>query len=81
MKSLSKTQPKTRLLPIMALGIASFALIACQQEPETETVVMEESATPVATTVEEPLVAAKVILFVDVFLIGVTLLKRIPSLI
>ena len=53
MKSLSKTQPKTRLLPIMALGIASFALIACQQEPETETVVIEESAAPVATTVEE----------------------------
>jgi hypothetical protein len=37
----------------MALGIASFALIACQQEPETETVVIEESAAPVATTVEE----------------------------
>nr|WP_299038244.1 hypothetical protein [uncultured Psychrobacter sp.] len=53
MKSLSKTQPKTRLLPIMVLGIASFALIACQQEPETETVVIEESAAPVATTVEE----------------------------
>lgn len=53
MKILSKTQPKTRLLPIMALGIASFALIACQQEPETETVVIEESAAPVATTVEE----------------------------
>ena len=53
MKSLSKTQSKTRLLPIMALGIASFALIACQQEPETETVVIEESAAPVATTVEE----------------------------
>lgn len=53
MKNLSTTQPKTRLLPTMALGIASFALIACQQEPETETVVIEESAAPVATTVEE----------------------------
>ena len=58
MKSLSKTQPKTRLLPIMALGIASFALIACQQEPETEPSLEEdiaaEQAVPMSAEPAEP---------------------------
>jgi len=56
MKNSSTIQAKTRLLPIMALGIASFTLIACQQEPETDTVVVEESAAPVTTPDTETVV-------------------------
>ncbi|MGP4788162.1 hypothetical protein ACTXGJ_03435 [Psychrobacter sp. 1Y11] len=56
MKNSSTIQAKTRLLPIMGLGIASFTLIACQQEPETDTVVVEESAAPVTTPDTETVV-------------------------
>lgn len=50
MKNSSTTQAKTRLLPIIALSVASLTLIACQQEPEPDTLVVDEPAAPVATT-------------------------------
>ncbi|MGM8884801.1 hypothetical protein ACS8FD_02545 [Psychrobacter sp. 1U2] len=56
MKNSSKIQAKTCLLPIIALSLSSLALTACQQEPETDTVVVEESAAPVATPDAETVV-------------------------
>ncbi len=53
MKNVSMTQAKAFLRPIIILSLSSLVITACQKEPETETVIVEEQAAPITTSADE----------------------------
>lgn len=53
MKNVLMTQAKAFLRPIIILSLSSLVITACQKEPETETVIVEEQAAPITTSADE----------------------------